>query len=101
MSKVWQISLKALTDIKFFNVLTNKVWRNSIDSLNSPNLVTPNFRHLWYHLASHYNFLIMSFYVHVSIVLFGQFPWVDPGRVCLLYSRKVSLISLWYHKGSR
>ena len=41
MSKVWQISLKAITDIKNFNVLANKVWRNSIDLPNSP----PNFSH--------------------------------------------------------
>ena len=34
MSKFWRISLKAITDI---NVLANKVWRNSIDSPNSPN----------------------------------------------------------------
>ena len=37
MSKVWRISLKAITDIKNFNVLANKVWRNSIDLPNSPN----------------------------------------------------------------
>ena len=37
MSEVWRISLKAITDIKNFNVLANKVWQNSIDLPNSPN----------------------------------------------------------------
>ena len=36
MTKVWQI-LKAITDIKNFNVLANKVGQNSIDSPNLPN----------------------------------------------------------------
>ena len=37
VTKVWRISLKAITDIKNSNVLANKVWQNSIDLPNSPN----------------------------------------------------------------